>query len=187
MSKLGDWWGKYFLTLELLAAIALALSVLIWGEFSSGKLALDQMMAGNQTNIYENLAAVFGTLLGFVITATSIVLGYVDNENLEFIRKSAHYGDLWKVYKSAMRSLAFATAAGLSGILFDNIAEIKYYLIYLNVFTVSLATFRLGRSIWILENIITLVTKPPATPAKAPSAARTTPRNRSGRNFRRRN
>lgn len=168
MNKFSEWWSRYFLTLELIASILIFLSFLIWGEFFSGKKALDQILGDNQNKIYENLTAVFGTLLGFVITAVSIVLGYTDNENLDVIRESDHYEDLWKVYKSAMRSLALATAAGLMGIIFENMEDIKYYLLYLNVLTVSLAIFRLGRSIWILENIISLITLP--SNAQKPSA-----------------
>jgi hypothetical protein len=161
MNKVGGWWSRYFLTLELAAAILIFLSVLVWGEFFAGKVVLDQVLGVHQNRIYENLTAVFGTLLGFVITAVSIVLGYTDNENLGVIRESDHYEDLWKVYKSAMRSLAFATAAGLLGVIFENIESVKYYLIYLNILTISLVVFRLGRSIWILENIISLVTLRP--------------------------
>ena len=159
MKRISVLWGRYFLTLELLTAIGLAASVMIWSEFFNGKNEMGLILGDNLTKIYENLAAVFGTLLGFVITAVSIVLGYINNKNLSLIRRSERYEDLWKVYKSAMRSLAVATAAGLAGIIFEKMESLKYPLIYINALTITLAFFRLGRSIWVLENIITIVTQ----------------------------
>lgn len=164
MSEIRRFWDRYFLTMELLTSTLIALYVIIWGEFFRGNPVIDRILGNNLIGIYENLVAVFGTLLGFVITAVSIVLGYINNENLSILRQSARYEDLWKVYKSAMRSLAFATAAGLAGIIFEKAGDLKYILIYINVFTITLAVFRLGRSIWVLENIISLVTAPPAVP-----------------------
>lgn len=158
MSKLKEWWDKYFLTLELLTSLGISVFVFVWGEFFSGKVEFARLFTDNLINIYENQVAVFGTLLGFVITAVSIVLGYANDEKLAFIRQTTHYGDLWKVYKSAMRSLALATLTGFAGIILINDDSITSMLIYLNVFAVSLATLRLGRSIWALENIIGLIT-----------------------------
>jgi hypothetical protein len=101
----------------------------------------------------------FGSLLGFSITAVSIVLGYAASEKLLIVRKSKHYQDLWNVFKSAIRVLALATVVALLGLIFDKNDQPLNFLVYSNVFTVILSSFRVARCVWVLENIIMIVTK----------------------------
>jgi len=159
MARIKDFWDKYFLPLEFLVSILLTAGFVIWGELYSGRLVMDSLLEGNRSAVYGALAAIFGALLGFVITAVSIVLGYIASDKLTLVRESPHYEDLWRVYKAAMRSLAFATIVGLLGLIFDREAHSLPVLFYLNIMTTTLAFFRLGRSIWVLENIIGLVTQ----------------------------
>lgn len=159
MARIKDFWDKYFLPLEFLVSILLTACFIIWGELYSGRLVMDSLLEGNRSAVYGALAAIFGALLGFVITAVSIVLGYIASDKLTLVRESPHYEDLWRVYKAAMRSLAFATITGLLGLIFDREAYSLPFLFYLNIMTTTLAFFRLGRSIWVLENIIGLVTQ----------------------------
>ncbi|MBI5352242.1 MAG: hypothetical protein HZB50_06350 [Chloroflexi bacterium] len=159
MARIKDFWDKYFLPLEFLVSLLTMVGFIIWGEFFSGRSVMDSLLEGNRSAVYGALSAIFGALLGFVITAVSIVLGYVASDKLTLVRESPHYEDLWRVYKAAMRSLAVATIAGLLGLIFDREARPMPLLFYLNILTTTLAFFRLGRSIWVLENIISLVTQ----------------------------
>jgi hypothetical protein len=59
-----------------------------------------------------------------------------------------------------MKALAAATMAGLFGLIFDRDMNPVPLILYTNVLTTTLAFFRLGRSIWALENIISIVTRP---------------------------
>ncbi len=160
MTRIKDFWEKNFLQLELLVPVLITAGFITWGEFYSGREVMDALLEGNRSAVYGALAAIFGALLGFVITAVSIVLGYAASDELTLVRSSSHYVDLWKVYKAAMRSLAIATIAGLVGLIFDSEARPTPILFYINILTTTLAFLRLGRSIWVLENIINLVTLP---------------------------
>jgi len=159
MTKIKEFWEAHFLPLEFFVSILTMAGFIIWGEFYSGRWVMDSLLEGNRSAVYGALSAIFGALLGFVITAVSIVLGYVASDKLTLVRESPHYEDLWRVYKAAMRSLAVATIAGLLGLIFDREARPMPFLFYLNILTTMLAFFRLGRSIWVLENIISLVTQ----------------------------
>lgn len=158
MTRIRDFWEEHFLQLEFFVPVFITAGFIIWGEVYAGRAVMDTLLEGNRSAVYGTLAAIFGALLGFVITAVSIVLGYVSNDEMTLVRKSAHYEDLWMVYKAAMRSLAVATIAGLLGLIFDRESNPMPVLFYLNIMTTTLAFFRLGRSIWVLENIISLTT-----------------------------
>ena len=103
--------------------------------------------------------ALFGSLLGFSITAVSIVLGYANSEKLEIVRMSNHYMDLWNTFKSAIAVLAFATTTTLIGLIFDRNGAPINNILYINVFASILSFFRIARCIWVLNYIIAIVTK----------------------------
>jgi NhaP-type Na+/H+ or K+/H+ antiporter len=106
------------------------------------------------------LTTLFGSLLGFSITAISIVIGYASSDKLAIVRNGKHYQDLWNVFKSAMIVLALATIFALLGLIFDRNPDPINYFLYINIFTIILAFFRVARCIWVMNNIISIVSKP---------------------------
>jgi hypothetical protein len=94
---LNQYWGKKFLMLEGLVAVLLGIVFYIWIKWSSGFLMGNQVLDGNRSAVYGALASIFGSLLGFVITALSIIIGYSANDKLQFLKKTRHYSTLWKV------------------------------------------------------------------------------------------
>jgi len=146
--------------MELALAIVLSLLFLIWSEIVNAGSFIQTVFAGNRVALYGALVALFGSLLGFSITAVSIVLGYANSDKLEIVRESAHYADLWNTFKSAIKVLAFATVTSLIGLILDRDNLPNNLLLYLNIFSSILAFLRIGRCIWVLENIIAIVTKP---------------------------
>jgi hypothetical protein len=115
-------WEANFLALEFLAALILAVILFAWSEFFGGNQFLNAIFS-QRSAFYSTLASLFGTMLGFTITAAAIVLGYSTHEKLAIVRQSKHYSDLWNVFKSAMRFLALATLFSLLGFIFDKDAK----------------------------------------------------------------
>jgi hypothetical protein len=151
-------WAKEFLRFEFLSSILMTILFFIWFEYFSGQVLVDQVLLGNRSAIYGALAAIFGALLGFVITAVSIVIGYSANDRLAIVRDSPEYPKLWKIFISAIRATALATMAALLGLIFDRDTSPSYWILFFNLFAFILILFRLGRCIWVLENIINLLT-----------------------------
>jgi hypothetical protein len=159
MKKIKRWWERKFLVFEFLTAVGLFLGFTIWSVLINKGVAINNILSGNRQTLYGTLAALFGSLLGFTITAVSIVLGFAASEKLEIVKKSKHYMDLWDIFKSAIKALGFATIFALLGLVFDkDITPVDYFL-YINFFTAILSVFRIARCIWVLENIIVIVTK----------------------------
>jgi len=157
--KLGKFWEAHFLTLEFTLAFVLSLLFSVWSETINSRVLIESIFIGNRQTLYGALVALFGSLLGFAITAVSIILGYANSDKLEIVRESAHYSDLWATFKSAIKVLATATIAALIGLIFDRDTFPNNLIMYLNIFLSILSFLRVARCIWVLENIIAIVTK----------------------------
>ena len=126
----------------------------------SGRYYVETVLKGNRATLYGTAASMFGSLLGFAITATSIVLGFSSSDRLAVVRGSAHYPTLWKTFSATIRTLALATVVALACLIWDRDSAPASWLTILLVFSILLALFRIGRTIWVLEQIIALVTAP---------------------------
>lgn len=162
-----NWWKKNFLIAELFLSILLAILVTIWSEYY-GRPYIEYILDNNRSSIYSTLAAIFGALLGFVITAASIVLGYSENEKLSVVTNSLYYPQLWGVFVSNIRVLGLATLISLVSLLIASNDTNIGIVVYLNIWILLLVLLRLWRVIWVLENIIGLITSPRKPPDSAP-------------------
>ena len=91
------------------------------------------ILDGNRSAIYSALAPVFGALLGFVLTAVSLVLGFSAMEQLAIVRGSPHYETLYKIYLQATWLLALATHVALAGLILDRDAGPVNAILYATV------------------------------------------------------
>lgn len=159
MVRLYKFWEANFLKLEFLLSGVLSLLFCAWSEFANKGAFVTSYFADIREPLYGALVALFGSLLGFSITAVSIVLGYANSDKLEIVRKSSHYSDLWNTFRSAIKVLALATISALVGLIFDKDGAPNNIVLYFNVFMTILSFFRIGRCVWVFEYIIAIVTK----------------------------
>jgi hypothetical protein len=160
MSVFPRWWREHFLYAELGVAVFASIAFITWVDLWRGDQLVFETLRGNRGAIYGALASIFGSLLGFAITAVSIVLGFSSSKRLAIVRESKHYSTLWKVFTAAIRTLGLATAVALVGLVIDRDNAPNRQILYLCVFASSLAALRLARCVWVLENIIGLITAP---------------------------
>lgn len=159
MKKIAVFWDAHFLPLEMILAGVVALILGVWSEYFNGGIFVDNIFSGSREVLYGTLAALFGSLLGFAITAVSIILGYAANEKLEIVRNSKHYYTLWDTFNSTIRILALSTVLALVGLVIDKDTDPINLVLYINTFIVLLSFFRVARCVWILENVIAIVSK----------------------------
>jgi hypothetical protein len=156
-SGFGAWYSQRFMWLEFAIAVTGALAFVVWGEWYSGWRMINQVLDGNRSAVYGTAAGILGTLLGFVITVTSILLALWPEAALKLLRESGHGETLAVLMKSCMRWLAAATGAALLALLFDRDRVAQPALVYLVVLSVSIAIVRVARTIWVLENVVRIV------------------------------
>jgi hypothetical protein len=112
-------WKQHFLLVEWLIALLLTGGFYIWFERYGGAASIETVLKGNRATLYGTAASIFGSLLGFAITATSIVLGFSSSDRLAVLRGSAHYPTLWKTFSATIRALALATVIALVCLVWD--------------------------------------------------------------------
>lgn len=130
-----------------------------WLKFFDGAAChVDNMLTNDRIALYRTLASVFASLFGFTIAATSIVLLNSNSPRLRIVRESKHYNTLWAVFCATIRALAFALVISLIGLVFDRKGEPGHWVFIVATFAFLLSCLRVYRAIWVLENIVILVT-----------------------------
>lgn len=153
------WWQRHFLLVELILAAVYTGAVAAWCFRFGGFEAVDAILGTNRPQVYGALASIFGSLLGFVIAAVAIVLGYAESERLQVVRESRYYDHLWDTFMAAIRALGLATVAALVGLILDRPGDSLRPVFLFVVYGTVLAILRLWRTGWVLEHVIRLITK----------------------------
>lgn len=176
MSLLNSWHNR-FRWVDPLIGLALSAGFAWWVYGGGGLEVVRDVLDGNRAAVYGTLASIFGSLLGFVIAAIAIVLGYADSGRLTFLRDSKTIGQLWRVFSSNIWWLAGATLTSFLALIFDrerSPAEGSF--IVIGFFVLLMATGTVARSVWTLELLIRAVMSikgaaddAPAIPGAGPS------------------
>jgi hypothetical protein len=154
------WWRRHFLVCEGGLAVVVTGIFAWWYLQVNGAVAVNGLLKDYRQAIYGTAASVFGSLLGFIITAASIVFAVSGSERLKVIRESQQYPVLWSVFSATIRACGLATIIAFLMLIFDRDQKPMAWLLIIGVFSVSLAILRIARAIWALENVIALISTP---------------------------
>ncbi|MFA5861779.1 MAG: hypothetical protein WDA16_08795 [Candidatus Thermoplasmatota archaeon] len=114
---------------------------------------------GNRAAVYGAVASIAGSLLGFVITSISIVIGFSQSDRLAVVRESSHYPTLWRILTSTTTILAASTLLALSALVVDRDPGGTFKILtYVLLAALVVAALRIWRTIWVLKSIIGVVT-----------------------------
>ena len=162
MKTIRLFWQRRFLGLELCTAILItgAIAVGTWICQIRGISVADALLGQQRTTVYATLASICGSLLGFSITVTFIVVGFAESHRLEVVRNSQAYPILWRTLAASVRALGGATLVTISALLLDRDSDPKAWVMVAVLGMMVLAIFRVSRTIWVLERVITLITGP---------------------------
>lgn len=158
MSRLRRLWNLHFFGCQLVISIMIGIIFLIWVFRYNGSVVVDSNLHGNRSAIYGVLASIFGSLLGFVITALSIIIGYSTSERFDFFRKSKHYHTLWDILINTIKVLSVSTLAMLIGLIFDRDNSPQYFIFCFSVSIALLSLFQIWNCMWVLEKVILIIT-----------------------------
>lgn len=157
MSRIIRSWNVHFLFYEFVLSLLVGCILLVWVTKLGGSTIVNSILKENRSAVYGALAGISGTLLGFVITALSIIIGYSASEKFEFLKKSKHYATLWEVLIKTIRALSLATIAMIIGLIFDRDNSPNNIIFCFCVFTALLSLLRIWSCIWVLENVIRII------------------------------
>lgn len=154
------YWRRHFLGVEAVLAVAPALVLVAWFVFGAGRECVDGLMSDVRADVYRTTATISGTLLGFLIAVASLVMSFVSTERLTLLRTSKHYPAMWETFFQTTRVLGALTVTSLVCLVFDKDGGSLPWLVVPFVLFFSLSLARLLRVIWILEQIIGIVSRP---------------------------
>lgn len=152
-------WERHFLGVEAVIAVSPAVALAIWMGYE-GESCVEELLHGNRGNIYRTMTGVSGTLLGFTLASASFALNAASSPRLAVLRNSRHYPALWKTFFQTTWFLGALTLATLVCMIWDRDHGPTTWLVVPLVLFVGLCIVRLARTIWILERVIGIVTKP---------------------------
>src|SRR5947207_3431345 len=119
MSRASDFYHRHFLWIELvLAAVA---TFAFWGgtRLVSSQDLVTNLLTGNRHALYGGIVTLTGSLLGFVIAAVPIILGFAQMPRLKVVRDSTQYPEVFRLFFQAIYWLSLAAIGALVSLLTD--------------------------------------------------------------------
>ncbi len=157
-----NWWRRHFLEAEFAVAVVATIVLVYVVHYSCFAACMDSVVAVSHPFIYGTLASICGSLLGFNLTAASIVLATTNSNSpgLRAVRRSQHYGAIRKVFGATAKALAAATVLALAGLVIDRTGALGITLDWSIVFAFLLSCLCVFRAVWVLGNVIALTARP---------------------------
>lgn len=156
--KIKRLWGKHFLGAEATLVIGLTLMAAVCIRAFDGASRVDSIMANNRASVYRSIAAIAGSLLGFSITATSIIVRLSSRKSLTILSESEDYPTLWKTLFQTAYFLGGLTVVSLISLVFGKEeAPIHWFFIFTLMLT-GLSVVRVWRTLWIFQGIVRIIT-----------------------------
>jgi len=159
MSRIADFYHRHFLWLELLFAAAAAMAFMGFTELAWGHGCFADFLKGSRQPVYGSVASLTGSLLGFVIAAVPITLGFVQMPRLKVVRDSEAYPEVFRIFFQGIYWLSFAAVWSLVALLTDTDASPRVYVAYIMVFLFLASAVRVCRCVWVLKRITTIATQ----------------------------
>jgi hypothetical protein len=170
--RLQLWIESHLTVTQIILAVALTAVVALTLGAGESDSRLGSLLGDDRATLYGTVAAVAGSLLGFVLAAATIILTVAGSARLKRVSESNRYGDLWSVFLAATKGLGLVTVAALAALLFDRKDSPQPALTY-GLFLLSLiASFQIATCIWILEKVTNLMVK--ERPSPGPGNSRPT-------------
>lgn len=152
MSNFKEVLEKYFLFFDLLiASILFFLSRFLVYKFLNYKI---ESFLTNYDDVYSVLFTSGLTLLGFLITGISIIVGFLMNDKLSKLRKTQHPKTIVQIYKSAIFWTFLFIIGSFIGMFQTKELDILLLVICFSIF---ITIIRIFRCIWILSKLVEIV------------------------------
>ncbi len=145
LCRLKQVFGKYAFALEFVLVAILALCFAAACKYYpplGAKLA--SLLKDNGVAFYLSFAALFGSLLGFVLASITILAGFASTSRLRLLREAGHLLNIWKTYSTTLYTLFGGLLAALISVLVDSKC------IYIFTALAALAALALMQLLWCI-------------------------------------
>ena len=152
-----DKWNSNFLIIDSFLTMALVGPFAIWTLWLGGHDQVSDFLCGIRTTVYRTIITAGATLLGLSLAAVSVVFGLSSNERLQLLSQNHFYLKLWQTLFQTIRLIGVLTIVAFAGLILDRDSSPVPVIFILTAALLVISGFRLGRSIWIVEQLIKVV------------------------------
>ena len=124
----------------------------VWVYACNGDSFVHETLWQKREAVYGTIAAVLGSLLGFVIAGMAIVIGQA--RHLQFLKEANQLQNLFTVFRLAIYALGIGTSATIIALIIDGDSVSRLWIPGVVLWVTLLATARVWRAIWILKKIV---------------------------------
>lgn len=128
-------------------------------EHGTGREALLVTLQNNRSSIYSTVAAINGSLLGFLLSSIAVILAFVQTENFRLLRDSQHYKTVFETFFQAITWIGVCLVSSFLALLFDVDACPRVWISYIVLWNIVLVILRVSKCIWVLYNMTILASK----------------------------
>ncbi|MFF0378957.1 hypothetical protein [Actinoplanes missouriensis] len=118
---------------------------------------IEEVLNDNRGDLYPAIVGLEGTILGFVLAALTIVLGYSQAPRFEILRKSRHWQSIFRTYIRSVKWTGLALVAAILGLVFDRNNAPNPVISIVVASTGAGATFWLWRVLFVTEGVVKVV------------------------------
>ena len=140
--------------------ILLGVTVDLWALFFGGSSHLAALLNGNRAVFYSSVASIAATLLGFVLTAFSIVIAFASDGRFAFLKREGHLPSIYDSFFVAVASLGLTTIVSIGGLLIDNDRQPVVPVLCLCITCICWAVGELAMCLAIFRKLIQLAVSP---------------------------
>jgi hypothetical protein len=152
-----------FMAYDLIGAVLLAGALPMAINLTCGFAAFSSHSTPIKVQLYQALFGVSATLVGFVISACSVVLAFGELPRFQLLKDSGQYAIMFSVYFSAMKWLGVLAGISLIGMFVDDSESPRTWTIFVAAFFVTLCALRVYRCVWILKRLAQIACLPSKT------------------------
>jgi hypothetical protein len=150
---------RHFVWLEnaLVVAVVVVLSAGFfhwnWQEHVEG------LLNERRAVLYGTLTTLEGALLGFAITAQTVLVMLHGDRRLARVQSSDRYHDLTRLFQDAVSGLGLAATAAFLALVFDREGAPSGWAFVATTAGAVLAILRVSNLVWVLGRLMDVVTK----------------------------
>lgn len=127
------------------------------GQWAPVSDFLHELFDDRRKDIYPAIVGLEGVVLGFVVAALTIVLGYANHSRFDVMKGTANYGGIFRAYTRSAKWAAFALVYGIAALIFDTDDNPNSPLCLMLLASLVLASVRFAWVLYITEKVVKVV------------------------------
>ena len=146
----------FIVSYQLWLAIGLSVMVLAVDHFASNGTLITSAVHEVRKDLYVAISTIAGALLGFVVTAFSIVVSLSDSDVMEKLRRVNMETKLYQKFTSCTVVLGITTLLSLCALIFDKDSKLDNWVLEYFVFFCFLwSSFAMLGIVYLIETLVT--------------------------------